>query len=612
MFQQSHQKPNQQQQNYSQKSQQQHNENRNKQPNQPQNYFWRNIPYSKHQIQSAKQIGQLITEIEKFPIDKLIHKEELEKTCHKFFSEVLSDFDDVTDFEQLKKINEQHFNQIIQKLQIQLSEKPNLIHDFGDKVKMSQLYQVMKIIKSPKRSLYITKDITKEDYFDKIKEKLSLEEVEHLKNFDDQQATLKGQGIFENFKIEPSQVLKTQLNLIRQQGFQNEDHFQSMSFEIYKILAFPYLYLKQCYKYDVEGQSLHFQLPKNISIEVRSYEIEKIALLNQNSMISLIPSSLLMNNILPFLGIIDTFKLRIVCKYLKTIVEKYWYIPHKKEIIKYELAKQLAYNNEAFKNIQIPAQKLKQKLRVCIDMVMNFINWGDLHKQIEANQLDIDVYRPLIMMLRLFNKQKYISKPSEINGLFSIAQLANNIKQQINDYLNLQFIPLSFKQMRQIQQQTLSAPEFTVEGAIHDELSLGELLTFLLQALYFHGWMTQIIAVYKEILKKRQKELQNFDSQQHYNNDFLNQALKYIYKINSFSSNKDNQLKIDIMQISKVLLESLKKINFCSEAIPKTEHTGIIHQNNDVIKIHLDIYFQIELQSYLCSPDEYCFEDEVD
>lgn len=43
----------------------------------------------------------------------------------------------------------------------------------------------MKIIKSPNRTLYITKDITKEDYFDEIKQQLSPDEVEYYNSLND-------------------------------------------------------------------------------------------------------------------------------------------------------------------------------------------------------------------------------------------------------------------------------------------------------------------------------------------------------------------------------------------------------------------------------------------
>lgn len=42
----------------------------------------------------------------------------------------------------------------------------------------------MKIIKSPNRSLYLTKDLTKENFFDEIKENLNPEELECLNNKD--------------------------------------------------------------------------------------------------------------------------------------------------------------------------------------------------------------------------------------------------------------------------------------------------------------------------------------------------------------------------------------------------------------------------------------------
>ncbi|CAD8092286.1 unnamed protein product [Paramecium sonneborni] len=598
------------QENNSQESQHTQNDNQNMNPNQnqPQNYFWRNVPYSDHQIAQKNQIEKLILDFEALPSDRAIHRLYLEKICNKFQQNFLSDYDDVTDFEQLNQINEKQYKQRKQNLESQLSLTPNLIHDWGDKVNFSQLYQIMKIIKSPNRSFYITKDITKEIYFDEVKENLNSEELEYLNNFNGEQEALKWQGIFKNFQVQPINILRKQLDLIKEQEFKKED--QSMCFEIYKIVAFPYSQLGCLQKYDAESQSVHFQLPKNINIEVRANEIEQNPIVNKNSIISLIPNSVFQSNILSFLCIIDLFKLRIVCRYFKTMVEKYWHISQKKEIKDYEIAKDIALNNEHFMNLNIAAQRMKQKLRASVDMIMNIINWEDLQQQIETNQIEIDVYRPLIMMLRLFNKQQVICYHYEINGEFSILQLAKDIKQQIHDYLNLEFLPLSFKQMRQIQQQALSAPEFNLLGVINPELSLGQLLTFLLQALYFHGWMQQMIAIYKEILKKRKKELQIYDQQQNYNNEFLKQAFKYIYKMIDYSPIKDNPEQVEIMiKISKILSESLKHINFDPKANHLIYPSGVIQLRKDVIKIHLDVYFLFEILSYVCCRNKYYFED---
>ncbi|CAD8097702.1 unnamed protein product [Paramecium sonneborni] len=613
MFQQNDQQPNPlQQQNNSEESQlQKDNQNSQANENQPQNYFWRNIPYSEQQIQSKNQIENLILLIQSIPNDIFVNKQFLEKTCNKIQQKFLQQYDDVTDIEQLHQIIDKQYNKKIKEYELQISETPNLIYEWEDKVNISEIYQIMKIIKSPNRNVYLTKDITKEIYFDEVKENFNSGEQEYLNNIEDLQENLKGQGIFENFKVQPLQVLRKQLNIIKQMEFNQQDTF--LYFEIYKILAFPYLCLNQCYKYDVEAQSVHFQLPKNINIEVRSNEIQQIPLLNENSIIRLIPTSLFQSNLLSFLGIIDIFKLRIVCRFFKTIVEKYWYIPSKKEIIQYEIAKDLAYNNEHLKNLQTAAQTLKQKLRTCVDIILNLINWNDLHEQIETGQIEIDIYRPLIMMLRLFNKQQKICYHYEIDGQFSIFELAKDIKQQILDYLNMEFIPLSFTQMRQLQQQALSSPEFNIIDSINSELNLSQLLTFLLQALYFHGWMAQVITIYKEILKKRNKELQIIDQKQNYNKDFIKQACKYIYKMNDFSPSKDTEEQIEIMtQIGQILQESLRHINFCSDANPQTHPQGVIYQKNAIIKIHLDIYFQIEILTYICSSQKYYFEDVVD
>ncbi|CAD8098178.1 unnamed protein product [Paramecium sonneborni] len=600
-------------QNNSQESQHLQNENQNMQPNQNQslNYFWRNNPYSEQQISSKNQIQNLILIIQGIPNDRFIHKQFLEKTCNKIQQKFLSEYDDVTEIEQLHQIIQLQYTKRYQEQESQLSKTPNLIYNWEDKVNISQLYQIMKIIKSPKRSLYITKDITKEVYYDELKKNLNLGELEYSNSLNNLQKSLDGQAIQKEFKVEPIQVLRKQLNLIKQQEFNQE--ITLICFEVYKILAFPNLYLNQCYKYDVEAQSVHFQLPKNINIEVRSKEFEQTPLLNENSIMSQIPSSLFQSNIFKFLGIKDIFKLRIVCRYFKTIVEKYWYRVSKKEIIQYELAKDLAYNNEHLKNLQTTAQTLKQKLRTCVDILLNFIKWEDLHEQIQTGQIEIDIYRPIIMMLRLFNKQQKICCSFEIDGQLSITQQAKDIKQQILDYLNMEYLPLSFKQMRQLQQQALSAPEFNVTGAIHSELNLSQLLTFLLQALYFHGWMAQVITIYEEILKYRNKQLQIFDQKQNYNKDFIKQACKYIYKMNDFSPSQDTDEQIEIMtQIGQIFQESLRHINFCPNANPYTDSYGVIQQKNDVIEIHFDVYFQIELLTNVCSREKYYYEDVVD
>ncbi|CAD8129909.1 unnamed protein product [Paramecium sonneborni] len=598
-----------QEQNTSQGSWQLQNNNQNMQTEQ--NYFWRNVPFTEQQISSRNLIQKLILLIQGIP-DIFIHKRFLETTCNKFQQNFLDLYNDVLDIEQLQQIIEQEYNQRIKKQESQISATQNLLYEWEDKVNISQLYQIMKIIKSPNRNLYITKDITKETYFDELKENLNSGDQKYLNNnFYILQESLKGQGIFENFKVQPIKVFRKQLNLIKQQEFNEDDTF--MYYEIYKILAFPHKQFKQCYKYDVEAQSVHFQLPKNIYIEVKSNDIEQIPLLNDNSIMKQIPSSLFQNNILSFLGIIELFQLRMVCRYFKTIIEKYWHIPSRKEIIQYELAKDLANNNENLKNSQIAAQTLKQKLRASIDIILNLINWNDLHEQIETGQIEIIIYRPLIIMLRLFNKQQKICYHYEIDGQFNITQLAKNIKQQIHDYLNMELIPLGFTQMKQLYQQALQAPEFNFINEIHSELNQSVLLTILLQALYFHGWMTQVITIQNEILKKYNKELQMFDQKQKYNNDFIKQASKYIYKMNDFSSSQKPQEQDQIMtQIGQILQESLRNINFSPNAHPQTDPYGVICQNNDIIKIHLDVYFQIEILTYVCSCQKYYFDDVVD
>ncbi|CAD8070037.1 unnamed protein product [Paramecium primaurelia] len=615
MFQQNNgqdnQEPNpQQQQNNSQDAEQIQNENQDIQhnQNQQQNYFWRNVPYSEFQLSQKNQIKGLISVIEETPNDRFIHRQFLEKTCNKFQQKFLDDYEDVTTFEQLHQIIQKNYNNRKQLYVSQLDAIPNLIHDWDDKVKSSKLYQIMKIVKSPNRSLYISKDISKEVYFDEIKQNLNSKELEQLNNLNDSQETLKWLGIFNNFKVKPIQVLNQQMNIAKQHEFKSDEN--QVFFEIYKIFAFPYLYFNQCFKYDIEAQSVHFQLPRNINIEIKSNEREQIPLLNEDSLMSTIPSYIFQSNILSFLGIIDIFKLRIVCRYFKTMVEKYWYIPYKKEIIEYEIAKDLAHQYETLKNFQIAAGTLKQKLRTCIDMIMNFINWDDLHQQIEAGLNDIEIYRPLIMMLRLFNKQQTISHSFEINGQFSITELAKDIKQQILDYLNLQFLPLSYKQMKQLQQSALSAPEFNIVGIIHPEVNLNQLLTFLLQALYFHGWMVQTISIQDEILKKRKKELQIIDEKQIYNQNFLKLAYKYIYNMNEFQPSKDTEEQIQIMiKLSQISKEGLKSLNFSPNRNYLNNPLGVIQINNNITKIHLDIFFQIELLTYVCSRQKFYIDD---
>ncbi|CAK95041.1 unnamed protein product (macronuclear) [Paramecium tetraurelia] len=614
MFQQNNgedqQEPNpQQQQNNNQEGQELQNNNQDIQPNQDQLeiYLLRYINNKEQLSQQRAQLDIVIQEINGTPNDRFIYRQFLEKICNKFQSLSIKEYDDISNFEQLHQMIKDQYKKRRQEWESKLSQNQNLINDWNDKVKMAQYYQIMKILKSPNRSLYLTKDITKEVYFDEIKQELTPQEKEQLNQTNGIPESLKEFGIFDNYKVQSLEVFQNHLNLMKKEASQSDDpeNFitlmqQNMCFEIYKILAFPYLYFNQCKKIDVEAQSVHFQLPNNMSIEVRSNYIEQSPLLNENSIMNSIPPYLLQTNILPFLSIIEVFKLRIVSRYFKTIVEKYWHIPAKKQIIDLEIAGELAYNSAFLSNFKIAAVTLKQKLRNCVDMIMNFINWQELHELIEIDQLQIEVYRPLIMMLRLFNKQQQISLPYEIDCQFSIKELAKDIKQQILDYLNLEFLPLSFNQMKQLQSSALSAPEFNITGLIHPQLHLSQLLTFLLQGLYFHGWMLQIITIHKELLKQRQKELQNMDEQQIQNRDFVRQARKFIYKMVDFEQSQDTEEQQTIMtQIYYQMNSSLKGFTFSVNDVTQSRPCAAIPYKNDVITIHQDIYCQIELLTYI-------------
>ncbi|CAD8205632.1 unnamed protein product [Paramecium octaurelia] len=614
MFQQNNgedqQEPNQQQQqNNNQEGQELQNNNQDIQPNQDQLeiYLSRYITNKEQLSQQRAQLDIVIQEINGTPNDRFIYRQFLEKICNKFQSLSIKEYDDISNFEQLHQMIKDQYQKRRQDWESKLSENQNLINDWNEKVKMPQYYQIMKILKSPNRSLYLTKDITKEVYFDGLKKELTPKEQEQLNQKNGKPESLKECSIFQNYKVEAFEVFQNHLNLMKKEASQSDDppNFissmqQNMCFEIYKILAFPYLYFNQCIKFDVEAQSVYFQLPKNMIIEVRSNYIEQTPFLNGNSTLNIIPPYLFQTNILPFLSIIDVFKLRIVCRYFKTIVEKYWHIPAKKQIIDLEIAGELAYNSAFLSNFKIAAVTLKQKLRNCVDMIMNFINWQELHELIEIEQIQIEVYRPLIMMLRLFNKQQQISLPYEIDCSFSIKELAKDIKQQILDYLNLELLPLSFNQMKQIQSSALSAPEFNITGLIHPQLHLSQLLTFLLQGLYFHGWMLQIITIHKELLKQRQKELQNLDEQQIYNRDFIRQARKFIYKMVEFQSNQDIDEQQAIMtQLYIEMNSSLKGFSFAVNDVYQSRPCAEIHYKNDVITIHQDIYCQIELLTYI-------------
>ncbi|CAD8103647.1 unnamed protein product [Paramecium sonneborni] len=65
-------------------------------------------------------------------------------------------------------------------------------------------------------------------------------------------------------------------------------------------------------------------------------------------------------------------------------------------------------------------------------------------------------------------------------------------------------------------------------------------------------------------------------------------------------------------KLDQKLKESLREINFSVDANPNSNSSIIIEQNNALTNIHLDIYCQIELLTYVCAGQNYYFQDIVD
>ncbi|CAD8103645.1 unnamed protein product [Paramecium sonneborni] len=341
--------------------------------------------------------------VENTPNDKFINRPFLGKICNKFQQYSLKEYEDVSNIEILHKIIQEQYAKRKFEQKQKLSQSLNIFSDWNDKL----IIFLIVLIKA-------------------FTQEKTLESLNNQNEFQD------------SIKISPIQVLKKQLNQIKKKEFQNDDHI--LCFEIYKIMLFPHLIFKQFQRYDIESQSVYFQLQKNLQIEIRSNEQEQINSLNINSIMKWIPSSFFKINILPFLGILEIFKLRAVCRQFKIIVEQYWYIPFKREMIEQELTRELAFSIEYIKNFQIAAQALQNKLRFCIENIMDIIDWQILEEQIQSDQIQLFVNRPLIMMLRLLDKQQEMSFPYQIDGQFCIRELSKNIKQQILDYLNLELL----------------------------------------------------------------------------------------------------------------------------------------------------------------------------
>ncbi|CAD8165441.1 unnamed protein product [Paramecium octaurelia] len=394
----------------------------------------------------------------------------------------------------------------------------------------------------------------------------------------------------QELKIQQQQILRQ----LKQNEEEEEENKPISCQDIFGIMTLNTLNLNQLQNYNDQTNSLIFKLSKNYTVEIKSDDTDYIRVLNENSILKMIPSLLLTRHIFPFLSAFELFKIREVCGWFKEQVKKAWPIVFKREMFEQLLARDLAKNIYTVLSLQTLKGTLYFKVQNLIEAIIQAIQWEKVEEALQQEQMDINIYRPLIALLSLFNKQHEIEYPHQIDGSFDIKELAKDMKNQVIQYIQTNFLPLSFNQMRRINENLLSAPEFSVEFLASKEDKLPLYLTILLQQLYYHGLIHQTFIIDSFQLDKWKIEQEILGKRQSYNQNFLEGAYKKLLLKTYQDDGEDEQslehLNSDINEAQQ-FLRALTNLTPTENPDPDI----VIRRNKTVTKIFIDIHTKMDI-----------------
>ncbi|CAK73629.1 unnamed protein product (macronuclear) [Paramecium tetraurelia] len=394
----------------------------------------------------------------------------------------------------------------------------------------------------------------------------------------------------QELKIQQQQILRQ----LKQNEEEEEENKPISCQDIFGIMTLNTLNLNQLQNYNDQTNSLIFKLSKNYTVEIKSDDADYIRVLNENSILKMLPSLLLTRHIFPFLSAFELFKIREVCGWFKEQVKKAWPIVFKREMFEQLLARDLAKNIYTVLSLQTLKGTLYFKVQNLIEAIIQAIQWEKVEEALQQEQMDINIYRPLIALLSLFNKQHEIEYPHQIDGTFDIKELAKDMKNQVIQYIQTNFLPLSFNQMRRINENLLSAPEFSVEFLASKEDKLPLYLTILLQQLYYHGLIHQTFIIDSFQLDKWKIEQEILGKRQSYNQNFLEGAYKKLLLKTYQDDGEDEQslehLNSDINEAQQ-FLRALTNLTPTENPDPDI----VIRRNKTVTKIFIDIHTKMDI-----------------
>ncbi|CAD8089686.1 unnamed protein product [Paramecium sonneborni] len=308
----------------------------------------------------------------------------------------------------------------------------------------------------------------------------------------------------------------------------------------------------------------------------------------------MMPSIILTRHIFPFLSALELFKIRQVCGWFKEQVKQAWPIVFKREMFEQLLARDLAKNIYTVLNLQTLKGTLFFKVQNLIEAIIQAIQWEKVDEALQQEQIDISIYRPLIALLSLFNKQQTIQFPYQIDGIFNIRELAKEMKTQVIQYIQTTFLPLSFNQMRKLNENLLSAPDFSIEFLNSKEDKLPLYLTILVQQLYYHGLIHQTFIIDGYQLDKWKIEQDILGKRQSYNQNFLEGAYKKLLLRTYQDDNEDDSsfenLNSDINEAQQ-FLKALTNLTPTENPEPDI----VIRRNKTVTKIFIDIHTKLDI-----------------
>ncbi|CAD8068773.1 unnamed protein product [Paramecium sonneborni] len=394
----------------------------------------------------------------------------------------------------------------------------------------------------------------------------------------------------QELKIQQQQILKQ----LKQNEDEEEDNKPISCQDIFGIMTLNTLNLNQLQNYNDQTNSLVFKLSKNYKVEIKSDDTDHVRNLNETSILKILPSIILVRHIFPFLSAFELFKIREVCGWFKEQVKKAWPIVFKREMFEQLLARDLAKNIYTVLSLQTLKGTLFFKIQNLIEAIIQSIQWEKVDEAVQQEQMDINIYRPLIVLLSLFNKQQTIEYPHQIDGSFDIKELGKDMKTQVIQYVQTAFLPLSFNQMRKINDNLLYAPEFSIEFQSTKEDKLPLYLTILLQLLYYHGLIHKTFIIENFQLDKWKVEQDLLGKRQSYNQNFLEGAYKKLLLRTYQDDGEDEQ---SLENLNSDINEAQQFLKALTNLIPteNPEPDIVIRRNKTVTKIYIDINTKMDI-----------------